>query len=69
MKNEVALMPVKDSSASRGRLVDGGCNNFANQSSGKVWRAKEEQKISIQVWRIPHERININVLKERVEKM
>ena len=61
-------MPVKDGSASRARLVDGGCNNFANQMSGKVWRATKEQKISTQVWRIPHERININVLKERVEE-
>ena len=44
-EDEVALMPVKDGSASRVRLVDGGCNNFANQRSGKVWRATQEQKI------------------------
>ena len=62
-EDEVALMPVKDGSASRVRLVDGGCNNFANLRSGKVWRATEELKISTQVWRIPREKININVLK------
>ena len=67
-EDEVALMPVKDGSALRRRLVDGGCNNFTNQSSGKVWRATEEQKISTQVWRIPHEKININVLKKRTEE-
>ena len=33
---KVALMPVKERSASRARLVDGGCNNFANRRSGKV---------------------------------
>ena len=37
-EDEVALMPVKDSSASRAKLLDGGCNNFTNQRSGKVWR-------------------------------
>ena len=61
-------MPVKYGSASRARLVDGGCNNFANWRSGKVLRATEEQKISTQVGRIPHERIHMNVLKERVEE-
>ena len=30
-EDEVALMPVKDGSASRARIVDGGCNNFANR--------------------------------------
>ena len=58
-------MPVKDGSASRAMLVDGGCHNFANHRSGKVWRATKEQKISTQVWRIPCEKINI---KERVEE-
>ena len=60
--------PVKDGSASRARLVDGGCKNFANQRSRKVWRAIKEQKISTQVWRIPLEKINIYVLKERKEE-
>ena len=31
--------------------------------SGKVWTAAEEQKISIQVWRIPLEKINIFFFK------
>ena len=35
---------------------------------GKVWRATKEQKITAQVWRIPCEKININVLKERTEE-
>ena len=64
-EDEVALMPVKDDSALRARLVDGGCHNFANMRSGKVWRATpKEQKITNQVWRIPHEKININVLRK-----
>ena len=67
-EDEAVLMPVKDGAASRARLVDGGCNNFANQRSGKVWRVTEEQKISTQVWRIPHEKINSNVLKERAKE-
>ena len=66
-EDEVALMPVKDGSALSARQVDGGCNNFSNWRPGKVWRATEEQKISTQVCRIPHEKININVLKERME--
>ena len=67
-KDEVALMPVKDGSASRARLVDGGCHSFANRRSGKIWRATKEQKISTLVWRIPREKKNINVLKERTEE-
>ena len=63
-EDKVALMPVKDGSASRVRLVDGGCNSFVNRWSGKVWRTIEEQKILTQVWRIPCEKININVLTE-----
>ena len=67
-KDEVSLMPVRDGSASRVRLVDGRCNSFVNWRSGKVWRATKEQRISTQVWRIPHEKININVLRERLEE-
>ena len=58
-------MLVRFGSASRARLVDGRCNSFVNWRSGKVWRATKEQRISTQVWRIPHEKININVLRER----
>ena len=67
MEDQVALMPVRDRSASRARLVDRRCNSFVNRRSGKVWRATEEQRISTQVWRISHEKININVLRERPE--
>ena len=56
----------------RARLVDGGCNSFFNSfinwRSGRVWRAIEEQKISTQVWRIPREKISINVVRERLEE-
>ena len=37
------------------RLVDGRCNSFVNRRSGKVWR-------------IPREKININILRERPEE-
>ena len=67
MEDEVALMPLRDGSALRTRLIDGRCNSFVNRRSGKVWRATEEQRISTQVWRISHEKININVLRERPE--
>ena len=67
-EDKVALMPVKDGSALRARLVNGGCNNFVNRRSGKVWRETEEQKIATQVWRIPHDKININILMERIEE-
>ena len=40
---EVKLMPVTDGSASRARLVDGGCISFKNQRSGKICRATREQ--------------------------
>ena len=65
---EVRLMLVIDGSASRGRLVDGGCSSFENRRSGKIWRATREQEISTQTWRIPHEKITINVLKDGVEE-
>ena len=68
MEVEVGLMPIRDGSASRARLVNGRCNSFVNRRSRKVWRATKEQRISTQVWRIPHEKININVLRERLEE-
>ena len=61
-------MPLTDGSASRARLVDGGCYSFINRRSGRVWKAMEEQKISTQVWRIPREKISINVVRERPEE-
>ena len=63
-----ALMPLRDGSASRARLVDGRCNSFVNPRSGKVWKATKEQRISSQVWRIPCEKINTNELRERPEE-
>ena len=36
MEEEVALMPVKDRSASRARLVGGGCHIFLSKTSGTV---------------------------------
>ena len=35
-KEEVALMPVKDGSILRARLVDGGCHSFISKKSGAV---------------------------------
>ena len=61
-------MPVKDSSASRARLVVRGCSSFEHWRSGRIWREMREQKISTQAWRIPREKITINVLKDGVEE-
>ena len=36
--------------------------------SGKVLKAKEGQRISTHVWRIPREKISINVVSERPEE-
>ena len=63
MEDEVALMPIRDGSASIARLVDERCNSFVIRRSGKVWRATEEQRISTKMWRIPCEKINSNVLR------
>ena len=60
-EDEVALMPVNNGSASRARLEDGRCNSFVNRRSGKVWRTTKDQRISTHVWRIPREKIIINV--------
>ena len=46
---EVALMPVKDGSASRALLVDRGCCNFISKRTGRVLKATEDQEISVQV--------------------
>ena len=50
----VMLMPVKDGLTSRARLVDRECYSF--------------QMLSMQVWRIPRERISINMSGERLEE-
>ena len=67
-EDKVVLMPVRNGSALRVRLVDGICNSFVNQRSGKVWRATEEQRISTQVWWLPCGKIHINVFRERLEE-
>ena len=61
-------MPVKDGSALRARLVDGNSSSFELRRSGRIWRATKEQEISTQAWRIPREKISINVLKDGVEE-
>ena len=58
---EKILMPGKDGSASRARLVDRGCISFKNCRLGNLWTATRKQEI-------PHEKITINVLKDGVEE-
>ena len=67
-EEDVALMPLKDGSASRARLVDGGCHNFISTRTGTVLKATEDQRISEQVWRTPHKKLSINTLNERPEE-
>ena len=57
-----------DGSTSRARLEDGGCVSFENPRSGKTCTATREQEISSQTWRIPIEKMNINVLQGGVEE-
>ena len=64
----VFLTPVKEGSSSRARLVDGGCVSFKNRRSGKISRATKEQEISAQTWRIPREKMNINVVQDGVDE-
>ena len=42
MKEEVALMPVKDVSALRARLVDGECHSFLGKRLGTVLQVKDQ---------------------------
>ena len=65
-EEEVALMSVKDRSASRALLVDGGCHSFICLRSAKVLKATKAQRISTEVWRIPREKISINAVSERL---
>ena len=64
----VVLTPVKEGSNSRARLVDGGCVSFKNRRSGKISRATKEQEISAQTWRIPREKMNVNVLQGEIKE-
>ena len=63
VKEEVALMPGKDGSTLRARLVEGGCHSFLSKKSRRVLQATKDQMISTQAWRIPWERISINMLQ------
>ena len=67
-EEEVVLMPLKDGSASRAWLVDGGCHSFISLRSGKVLKATKAQRISTQGWRIPCEKISSNAVIERPEE-
>ena len=67
-EEEVALMPVKDGSTSRAQLEDRRYHSFKSKKTGRVLKANEDQRISMQVWRIPHEKISINTLNERPEE-
>ena len=60
----INLMPVRGNTNSRARLVDGGCVSFKNQKSRRIWKAMSDQKISTKAWRIPREKVTINVLKD-----
>ena len=60
MEEEVAPMPVKDGSTSRAWLVDRGYHSFLSKKTGPVLKTTDEQKISVQAWRIPRERSSIN---------
>ena len=44
------------------------CSSFEHRRLGRIWRATREQKISTQAWRIPWEKISINVLQDGVEE-
>ena len=61
-------MPERRNTNSRARLVDGGCVSFENQKSRRIWNATSDQKISTQVWKIPGEKVTINVLKDGIEE-
>ena len=45
MKEEVALMPVKDGLALRAQLVDGACHSFKKKRSGRLLKATKDQMI------------------------
>ena len=68
MEEEVALILLKDGLALRAMLVDRGCHIFINKRLGRVLKATEDQMMTMQVWRIPHERICVNTLIERLEE-
>ena len=61
-------MPVKDASALRAWLVERGCHSFIRKKLGRVLKATKDQMISMQVWRIPLEKIGFNTLSKRPEE-
>ena len=60
----INLMPVRGNTDSRARLVDGGCVSFKNSKSRRIWNATSDQEISTQAWRIPLEKVTLNVLMD-----
>ena len=66
-EKKVMLMPVKDGSTSRARVVVSGCHSFLSKKSGAVLRATKDQMISIQVWRI-HGRGSASIHYRRGQK-
>ena len=68
MEEEVALMSVNNGLALRAQLVKRGCHSFLSKRPGRVLKATKDQIISMQVWRIPLERISVNTLSERLEE-
>ena len=68
MEEEVIPMPVKDASALRAWLVERGCHSFIRKKLGRVLKATKDQMISMQVWRIPLEKIGFNTLSKRPEE-
>ena len=61
-------MPIKDKLVLRAQLVDRGRHNNLSKMSERVLKATEDQMISMQVWRIPHEKISFNTLNEGPEE-
>ena len=57
-------MPVRGNAGSRARLVDAGCVSFENSKSQQIWNTTSDQEISTKAWRIPREKVTINVLKD-----
>ena len=58
-EEKVALMPIKDGSLSRSRLVDRGYHSFISKKTGRVLKATV---LSSQDWRISQEKNSINTL-------
>ena len=48
--------------------MDGNCSSFKHRRSGRIWRATKAQEISTQAWRIPLDKISINILQDGVEE-